>query len=303
MKELATELLREKFVIHDPGANPADGKGPTIALSNRMMIALKNDKGITKETLIIRAQNMHSCVRMAARIVSSFSGGGSLLNRASPYDWESAWDTVSGEYEQSFNPQRWVAIYSQGKIVFEKGQHHALLDVIESCTLQTKGQYESAVPLAESVIRKSGKVVKIEYDGNVALVVDAKKNQGRFGIILRSPNKTTTFNFSVTSKMDDILSFPQCLGAAAGFLEGIQLAFMVGMNNEKIKRGIIERHTQEEKQTHEAGRRLSRLGAEIANLETTFEVRYRPEKPEFFRIVSESELLAQKIFSPTGRKS
>jgi hypothetical protein len=297
MKELVTELLREKYVIHDPSAHLASNKdkGPTIALGNRMVIPLMNEKGVIEETLVIRAQNMHSCIRMGARLIQSYMSGGKIADRPAPYDWQAAWDTVAGEYEQNFNPQRWIAIYNGGKIVYQSGERHSLLDILENCAASYKGPYDDCIPLAEKMIKQTGKVVKIEYDGNVAFVVNLEKLQGRCGIILRSPNKTTTFNFSVAAKTGMHLNFAQCLGAGAAFLEGIQIAFMVGMNGEKIKRGIIARHSQEEKQTREAARRLGRLNAEIVNLESTFEVRYRPEKPEFGQMLGEAEKLAQKI--------
>jgi len=66
---------------------------------------------------------------------------------------------------------------------------------------------------------------------------------------------------------------------------------------------MIVRHSVEEKHTHEAGRRLARLNGEIINLEGTFDVRYRPERPEFQRLVSEAELMAQKILPAPGKKT
>ncbi len=302
MKELVTELLREKFVIHDMAGSIKSGQGPTIALSNRMVITLKNDKGEIQETLIVRAQNMHSCVRMAARIVQSFNSGGPLLDRPSPYDWQAAWDLASGDYEQNYNPLRWVAIYQAGKVLFEKGERHPMLDIIEKCTGMVKGGYEESIQHAEDVIRKQGRVMRLEYDGNVALVLNLDKKQGRCGVILRSADKTRTFNFSIAAKTGSHLNFAQILGSGAAFLEGIQLAFQVGMNGEKIRRGIIARHSPEEKQTRESEIRLGRLNSEIANLEGTFDIHYRPEKPEFHRILVEAEELARKVLPAPGKK-
>src|SRR5262249_41838233 len=126
MKELVTELLREKYVIHDPAADLGSTKGPVIALGNRMAVPLANNKGVVEETIVIRAQNMHTCIRMAARVIQSYLSGGKISDRAAPYDWAAAWGSVAGEYEQNFNPQRWIAIYNAGKIIFESGERHAL---------------------------------------------------------------------------------------------------------------------------------------------------------------------------------
>lgn len=302
MHQLTTSLLRERFIIHDPFSDVSDsqaGGGLIVAASNRLVIDLENhdNPGATKESFIIRTQNMHSCLRMAAKVIQSYQQGGAILNRHNPYKWQAAWETSAlNEYEQSFNPQHWVSVYHNGKSVFSAGAHHPLLDVIEKCNAQNKGDYERSVPLAEEAFKRSGKVVKIDYDGNVALAVNLEKNHGRCGVIMRGPSRTTTFNFLLQSKnAAEALNIPQVLSASAAFLEGIQLAFLVGMNEEKIRRSLIERHSVEEKQTREARQRIGRLNGEIASLEGTFEVRYRPEKPDFMRIVGESEKLAQKM--------
>jgi len=296
MSEFNSSLLREKFSIHDSSAGAHDQEA-IVALSNRLVVELKGQKKEHTEVFVVRAQNMHSCVRMAARILKSYKTSGPIMNRPNPYDWEAAWDAIVNDYEYRFNPERWVAVYHNGRILFQAGEHHILLDVIEQCDAKSAHRYEKALPMAEDAFKKAGKVVKIDYDSNVALVISLSPKQGRFGVIMRGPTRTTTFNFSLSGKKDP-LNYAQCLAAAACFLEGVQLAFMVGMNNIKLYMGIIRRQTNEEKMTKEAGRRLGRLNAEIANLERTYDVRYRPEKPEFGAIITSAEQLGQKILSP-----
>lgn len=296
MSEFHSSLLREKFSIHDSDPVSHEQKS-IIALSNRLIVELKGQKKEHTEIFVVRAQNMHSCVRMAARILKSYKTSGPIMNRTKPFDWEAAWDAIVNDYEYRYNPDRWVAIYHAGRIIFQAGEHHMLLDVIEQCDAKNAHHYEKALPMAEDAFKKAGKVVKIDYDSNVALVINLSPKQGRFGVIMRGPNRTTTFNFSLTAKKDP-LNYAQCLAAAACFLEGVQLAFMVGMNNIKLFMGIIKRHTTEEKMTKEAGRRLGRLNAEIANLERAYDVYYRPEKPEFGAIINSAEQLGQKILTP-----
>ncbi len=291
MKKFSTVLLREKFIIHDAGTHD-----PVIALSNRVVVELCGNDGIIDDVMIVRAQNMHCCARMAAKIVQSYTLSGSLVTRPEPYDWQATWETAVNDYERTYNPQLWIVIYHNGKVVFSKGDHHPFFDVIENCQASNRGEYEKAIPMAENVFRTMGKVVRINYDGNVALTLNLEPKQARIGVIVRSPLKTATFNFSVGTKSEKPLNFPQCIGAAAAFLEGIQLAFMIGMNEEKIKIGKIARHTKEEKQTQEARVRLSRLNSEIATLEGAYDVRYRPERPEFQDILTEAESLAKQTF-------
>ncbi|MFN3700138.1 MAG: hypothetical protein ACK4VI_01290 [Alphaproteobacteria bacterium] len=294
MTELQTSLLREKFCIYDTDPDTYEIKS-IIALSNRMVIELKGQRKGHAETFVVRAQNMHSCVRMAARIINTFKISGPIMSRPKAYDWEAAWDAVVNDYDYRFNPERWVAIYHMGQTVFQSGEHHPLLDVIEKCDARSKGAYDQAVLMAEDAFRQLGKNVKIEYDSNVALVVNLGQESGRFGVIMRGSTRTTTFNFSVQAKNNMSLNHPQCLAAAACFLEGVQLAFMVGMNNIKLYLGIIKRLTDDERKTKDAARRLTRLISEIANLERMYEVRYRPEKPDLLVLVAEAERHGQRV--------
>lgn len=294
MSKFNTFLLREKFIIHDSGKQ---GEGPVIALSNRIVLELPDENGKVEDVLVIRAHNMHSCARLMGRIIQAYDSGGSLLTRASPFDWESMWDTVISDFEKAHNPALWATVYHLGRPVFKKGENHYFLDIIEKCQASNRGEYEKSIKMAEDAFRTMGRVVKIDYDGNVALTLTLEPKQARIGVIVRNPTKTATFNFSIASKGDKQLNHPQCIGAAAAFLEGIQMAFLVGMNEEKIRVGKIERHSKEEQQTREARTRLGRLDAEISTLEGTFDVRYRPERPDFQDILQDAEKLAKSMFA------
>ncbi len=294
MKDFETSLLREKFVIKDVNAKAGDK--PVVALSNRLVLDLKNNKGDISESFVVRAHNMHLCARMGARILQTYMQRGPLLNRASEFEWEEAWKSITDGYEHSFNPARWIAIYNKGKSIFQAGDRHPFLDLIEKCDTKRKsGQYDDSIPLAEAAFKQTGKEIDINYDGNVALAVHLTPDTAKLGIILRGADRTTTFSFTAHPRDKKPLSYAQCLSAAAAFLEGIQLAFMYGMNTEKIKIGMIDRHSREEKQTKEAGKRLQRLTSEISNFEAAAEVFYRPEKPEFHHIVNDAEKVAQKM--------
>lgn len=303
MKDFSTSLLREKFVIYDPQKGMADKKSTVVATSNRMSVDLRNDAGKLIETFIVRAQNMHTCVRMAARIIHEFHQHGPISRRPEAFKWVNAWDQIVNDYEYAYNPARWIALYHDGKCIFTSGDHHPLLDMIEKCDFESDQEYDYAVPMAEKLFQQVGKNLKIDYDANVALSVHMENNQARCGIILRGSNKTTTFTFTASPKKPgQSLNMPQTLSAAAAFLEGVQLAFLVGMNTEKIRIGIIERFSKEEKQTREGRHRLSRLSAEISNLEDAFDVHYRPERPEFHHLMMDAEKLGQKILTPPPPK-
>lgn len=297
-----SSLLREKFSIYD--SNPeTQEQSSIIALSNRLVVEFETLRPGEKETIVIRSHNMHSCVRMAARLIKSYKTSGPILGRTKPYDWEAAWNSIVNDYEYRFNPARWIAIYSNGKILYQAGEHHMLLDIIEKLAMRSKDNYEKSIKMAEDAFKQAGKIVTIDYDSNVALVINMDTKLARFGVIIRGPTKTHTFNFSVAAKGRDPLNQAQCLAAAASFLEGIQLAFQVGMNNIKLYMGIIARRSHDEKKTKEGSRRLNLLVSEIAALERTYEVRYRPEKPEFHMMVNEAERHGQKVLKPPAERA
>ena len=103
MKSLNTSLLRDKFVISDPKlANKKDAA--TIALSNRMVLVLVNPQTDTHETYVVRAQNMHSVVRMAAHILDEYNTNGPIAARGY-YNWEKAWEETLTDHEQNYNPE------------------------------------------------------------------------------------------------------------------------------------------------------------------------------------------------------
>ena len=297
MINFRSTLLREKFTIKEGGEDAAVPRSSLIALSNRMALELTGNEGEIVETLIVRAHNMHSCVRLCARLIQTFLHAGPITHRQKPFDWEESWENIIKDFERQHNPDLWAAVYSNGKIVFERGKHHPLLDMIEKCDHTNEEPYDYSVAIAEESFQNAGKNVTIEYDGKMAMVTHFEKDFGKCAFILRHPNRTTTFNFKTQPKEEgDTISIPQCLGAGAALLEGIQLAFTVGMNTEKINRGIIKRYSEAEQQVKDARIRLGRLGKELDTLENTYNVHYRPERPEFQEIVSDSEERAGKIF-------
>lgn len=292
-----TSLLREKFVIKPLSLKKEE---TVVALSNRIELPLYNRHGELVEHFIIRAQNMHQTVRMATRILTEFQRRGALMKRTDTFTWKGLCESITSEFELAFNKGLWVSVYHDGKSVFSMGKSHPLLDLIEKCAFDHAGDYEKAYKVAEDMFSKAGKNVAIEYDGNVALVINIKDREAKFGIILRAADRTTTFNFSVKPRSGDDKAFnlTQALMAAAAFLEGVQLSFLVGMNNVKIVYGHIDRHSPEERHTKEGKRRIDRLRSEITNLEEAYAVNYRPEKPSFDRIIADAEGLAEGIFEP-----
>lgn len=254
-----------------------------------MVVPLTDTNGRAVENFVVRAQTMHACIRMGARIVQTFLRSGPLMARAETFDFEAAWDQISEDHERKFNAERWIAVYHNGRMIYGGGEHHMFLDMIEKCESHNPGNYDLATTLAEDAFAKLGKKVNITQDANIGMVATIKDDYGKCGLILRNPNRRTTFSFIAEPGEDAPVSVPQCLVVAAAYLEGIQLSFHIGMTNEKLRQGKINRYSEDDRKADSARRRLGRLNAEIRTFENALQVRYRPEKPEFSRMIIEAE--------------
>lgn len=297
--EFKTSLLREKFVLRDPAGDNADTP-PIIALSNRMVVPLANRFGDHAETYVIRTQNMHSCTRLAAAIAKEYYEHGPIMSRDYNFNWGQLWNDVIKGYEKDWNPDIWAAVYYKGRVVFEDGERHGFLDIIEKCDTANKQDYTQSVLFAESAFRQAGKAIKIEHDSNIALIVSIKEDEAKCGIILRGATRKTTFNYTVkTKKLDgDPIRIPTILTAAAAFLEGVQLAFAVGMINRKRDSEMIDKYSDEDRKGKRGAERLINLGKAIESLERKYVVSYRPDRPDFPALVKQSEEIAMKILRP-----
>lgn len=291
--EINTTLLREKFVLRD---TDREGDAPILAISNRLVLPLVTRQGQDAEIFVLRAQNMHSCVRMAAQILQTFVRMGPLLVRAEPFDFAEAWGRVCSSHEVDYNPLRWVCVYNKGREIFSAGAHHPFLDVIEKCDSKNPGNYDRAVGLAEETFGKMGRKVSISYEANIGMVLNVNPEIGRCGLIHRGTEKSRTFNFITEPEEDRKVSPVMCMNVCAAFLEGIQLAFKVGLANDKLRLMLIEKFSTEAKQAQSALRRLAELNLEIKGFDNQSKIRYRPEEPEFSLIITDAERFHRKVF-------
>jgi hypothetical protein len=291
-------LLREKFVIRekDTDEDTHAKKLNIVAPSTRMPVSLSlQSSSLPPEDFVIRTHNMHSCARMAAKLITDFEKRGPIMSRQISLKWDKLWEDCLTPYERAHVENLWVCIYHKGKPIFQTGEHHSFLDVIEKCDSLNKGKYDDSIAMAERAFKQAGTDVTITYDSNVALVAELELKKSRCGMILRNPVRTTTFNITI-EEIDNTGHMNIALGlmASADFLEGIQLAFFVGAQQEKLRRGDIKEFSPEYKKMREARSRIVMLDAEIGAIENMYKVRYRPEKPSLQEIVTLSERIARK---------
>lgn len=295
-------LLREKFVLRDPAGELSD-EPPVTALSNRLLLPLTSAEGLNEppETYVVRAQNMHSCVRLSAAIAKEYFDRGAILDRVTPFRWDNLWHDVVKGYEKDWNKDIWCAIYHKGRIIFEDGVRHPFLDIIEKCDAATAGKsYAESVAFAESAFQQAGRAMKIEHDSNIALIVAIKDDEAKCGVMLRGAHKKTTFNYTVKRRRPESepARIPTILTLSAAFLEGVQLAFGVGMINRKRSAGLIDKFSDEDRRGKRGHDRLINLTGAIEGLERKYSIQFRPEQPDFLEMVREAEEFAGKVLKP-----
>ncbi len=289
-----SSMLREKFVITAPSNNPEEKPLVITAPGTRMPVTLQSGS-LPEENLIIRSHNMHSCTRMAGKLLYDYDKRGPILTREPSVKFSDIWDDCLSHYEKMY-AKPWIAIYRKGKILFEEGERHPFLDVIEKCDIVNKGDYDSSIALAQKSAKQAGNInTEITYDSAVALVVHLDRSTTRCGMVIRNPDRTNNFNLTIqetgtSGKMNISLG----LATAAAFLEGVQLGFFIGIQQAKLRRGLIQRFSLEDKNTREARERLAQLEAEINATENRYTVRYRPERPNFLETIQISERIALK---------
>lgn len=283
MEEFNASLVREKIVFSDDQAmDDMDGDAtPTIIRSNRVFLRLET-KGFV-EKVVVRAQNMHTTLRLASKVMYSYYKNGLFEGRSAPFDWEEAWNNIHTGYEKDYNPNNWGAIYINGRPAF-KTTSSPFVDVVEKCALLTVDNYDATMEVTESALRQIGKTMKINHASNVATVFHDQDGDMRCGIIHRAEGRDTTFNFTAHGgQLHNRV--PQSINIAAALLEAINLRFITKSLQYQLRAGEIANASPEGRKLRNALGRLVALNKGISSFETTYDVKYRPEKPELFDTV------------------
>lgn len=278
--DFSTSLVREKIVfLDDADVVQAEGaQGPATVRSNR--IFLKLGARAATEKVVVRAQNMHTTLRLASRVMTSYYRNGLFLDRTHAFDWEAAWESCLSNYEKDFNPDIWAAVYINGKAMF-KTNLSPFVDVVEKCALLTVDNYDATMDVTESALKQIGRAMRINHSSNVAAVFTDKDDTMRCGIIHRAEGKDTTFNFTAVGGQPHA-RVPQALSIAGAFLEGINLRYVVKSLQDRMRRGELEKVSPEASRLRGATARLTAINRGITGFEEVYAVKYRPEKPDFF---------------------
>lgn len=169
------------------------------------------------------------------------------------------------------------------------------MDLIETQAAGNDINYDMNVMMASETFNAAGHPgMSIDHNSNVALILSVADEQARCGLIYRHPKRTTTFSFSAgvlhnqAAKPRPLLEdLAKILEASADFLESIQLCYAIAADG---ARG----HDQDHEKQILLKRRLTDLRRSLDTFETTMQVTYRPERPDFNRFLQETEMLLAK---------
>jgi len=275
MEDFNTSLVREKIIFTEGEIGEGAEKEPIVIRSNRVSFKLGHDA--STERVVIRAQNMHSTLRLAAKILQTHYSDGSLLARGG---WEDLWEQSLSAYEKDYNKGIWGAIYINGKSIF-KTMTSPFVDVIEKCALLTLDNYDGTMGVTESALKQIGHAMRINHNSNVAAVFTDNGDSMRCGIIHRSDKKDMAFNFTAVNGQQPTRII-QSMGATAAYLEAFNLRFMIHMLRNKIRIGEAKTVSPENSQIRAAITRQGAINRAILSFEEIYNVKYRPAKPDFF---------------------
>ena len=278
MEDFNSSLVREKIIFTEGEVGEGAEKEPVVIRSNRIFLKLKNDTDTEK--VVIRAQNMHTTLRIAAKILHGYYDDGPLLTRSNPFKWADLWEEAVSSYEKEYNPEMWCAIYVNGKSVF-KTITSPFVDVIEKCALLTIDNYDTTMGVTESALKQIGHAMRINHASSVAAVFTDNGDSMRCGIIHRTDKKDMAFNFTAVNGQQHT-RIVQSFGATAAYLEAFNLRFIIHMLRNKIRMGEAKKVSPENSQIRAAITRQGAINRAIRSFEEVYDVKYRPSKPDFF---------------------
>lgn len=296
MTKLNTHVLRERFTLRNPNAED----DAMVIGSNRMILPLINHEGNIHDTLIIRGKLAHEVIRLAAALLKEFQDNGPFLNRQPAFDWDSFFDALRRDFDKSYHKENWLTVYRKGKPVFTHGAHHPFLDIIEQCDVKNSDEYDFSVAMAEQAFRDAGKSISIDHLSTIALVINVLEDSIRCGVIHRGANKTSTFNFHATLLDDVTKDNPKAVDLAhtirvcASFIEGLNLAFIVGQLDAKSKKTNFDSQSAEAAQLQAAKKLIQSIDTEIDQYLESYSVRFRPERPDLELAVKDASKFVSK---------
>ena len=290
MDDFSASLVREKIdftwdITQEEVPHGLEGvdiaEGVAISRSNRIALTLEA-RPRKKELVVIRAQSMHTALRMASKVMFSYYKNGVFTGREHPFEWLECWKGIVSGYDKQFNPDLWGAGYINGKAVF-KTKNVPLIDIVEQCALLHIDDYDKTLGLAQEAFHRLGHNIEVDHSTKIASVFYDKGDTMRCGIIHRSEDGgDATFNFSARGG-EQHNRVVESLRISAAFLEGNNLRYTAKKLQHMIQTGAVHKASPEATHLRRATARLMGVTRVVGYFEDIYDVKYRPEKPDFFR--------------------
>ncbi len=296
MPNFKANLIRERFVLTN---KKAKNEEPQLALGNRLEIECLDSKGENSETFVIRAQNIHTTLRIAARIARQWFDHGHTKNSGpNRFSWSREYKEIVKDFEEKWNENCWACIYRGGKVLFdsEPPEKAQLFHIIEQVYAYDKGDYQDIALAAEKLFAKAGKHVQIDYDRNIAMALSGSSEAVNNKITYRDTdgrNKIDLFMRQkdlryVKGEKGSPLKLSECLSVAAIIFEGYQLGFIAGRTNYLLACGQTTLGDKNAQQADHAIKRVIRLDQSLKDLTTKYHLAFKP-KPNFQQNISKIE--------------
>lgn len=280
MSDFNATLVREKIVfVADSGGENVDDTENTVIRSNRISFSLGEGSGAEK--IVVRSQTMHTTLYLASKIIYSFYRSGFFIGRDPPCNWEAMWESIVASYEKDNNPNIWASVYINGKSVFTTTKS-PFVDIVETCALLTESNYDATMGVAETFMKRAGKSMRVNHDTNVAAVFTDAGDAMKCAIIHRAGGHDTVLSFTAEGGVKDN-RIHQSISVAAQLLEGMNLSFLVDKLRIQARRGEIPKISPEAKLLRAATSRLTSIDRGVSSFEEVYVMKYRPEKPMFFK--------------------
>lgn len=296
MQKFGAKLIRERFVLTRQNRLNEE---PQLALGNRLEFECYDSRGEKSARFVVRAQNVHTTLRIAARVARHWYDHGDVQTSGpNRFNWKYEYKETTKEFEEKWNPECWACIYRNGKILFgaEPPDKTQLFDIIEQVYAYEKGDYGNIAGAAEEMFAKAGKNIAIEYDGDMAMELVGTPESVKNRIIYRDTDGRNKMELQMKQKDMSYLigekgspvKLSECLTVAAVIFEGYQLGFFAGRTNYHLSSGKIDLSNKDAQQTDHAIKRVIRLDQALKDLTNKYHLSFRP-KPNFQQNISKVE--------------
>lgn len=304
MKDFSAQLTREKFLLHPELENISEDQAIASAAANRLDIKLPSKKSDDIETFIIRAQNMHTCLRIGGHVAYHFFEHGYLPSTGRHrFEWKFIFKSVTEVYEEKWNPDIWAVIYHKGRPIFKEGcDYEPFLDVVEKSMAYEKTDYSAVVHVLEAMFERAGRPVKVTYDGEPVMKLNGNSREARLNVIRRGPNGKEVLKSQIKRKATRDVRISPCLTAAAAIFEAYQLGFYVAKVNEMMHHAKLTLSNPEAVQGDHASRRITRMEEALEEFEEMYNVAYRPKAPNFEHFSKDVAKHFDKLYAEEGQE-